>query len=69
MKYTNAVVATWFAANGLIDKLELWDELSLEETRFLAAYQALFAASGNTNSNDDLKFKAIFDRWFMYNMA
>ena len=69
MKYTNVVVEVMFESAKLIDQLELWAELSLEEARFLAAYQAKFVANGNTNSTDDLKFKAIFDRWFIYNMA
>ena len=69
MKYDNAVVAVMFEADKLIDKIELWSEITPQEAVFLAAYQAIFVASGNTNSSDDIKFKSIFDRWFLYNMA
>lgn len=69
MKYDNAVVATWFAANGVIDKLELWAELDGEEAAFLADYQTKLAASTNTNSEEDMRFKMIFDRWYLANMA
>lgn len=68
MTYTNAVVAAMVAANGVIDKLELWAELTPQEAAFLAAYQTTLG-SGNSNSADDMTFKAIFDRWFMYNMG
>lgn len=69
MKYDNAVVATWFGANEMIDKLELWAELDGEEAAFLADYQTKLAASENTNPEEDMRFKMIFDRWYLANMA
>lgn len=68
MLYTDAIVGTFTAANGTIDKLELWSELTAQEAVFLAAYQTKLAAS-NTNSSEDMTFKAILDRWFAANMG
>lgn len=68
MDYTNAIVATFTAADGTIDKLELWSELTAQEAVFLAAYQTKLA-SGNSNASEDMTFKAILDRWFAANMG
>ena len=68
MTSTNAVVTTWTGEDEMIDKLEAWSELTAEEASFLASYQTALSA-GNTNVEQDLKFKVIFDRWFMYNMG
>lgn len=56
------------ATTGVIDKLEAWEELTAEEARFLAAYQTALG-SADTKAGDDLRFKYIFDRWFMQNIG
>jgi len=56
------------ATTGVIDKLETWDELTVDEAAFLAAYQTKLG-SGDTNAQDDLRFKFIFDRWYMRNIG
>jgi hypothetical protein len=69
MVYTGGLaVSLTTATTGVIDKLEAWEELTAEEARFLAAYQTALA-SADTNSQDDLRFKFIFDRWFMRNVG
>lgn len=66
MLYTGGLaVSLTTATTGVIDKLEAWAELTLQEAAFLAAYQTALA-SANTTRSDDLKFKMIFDRWFMW---
>lgn len=69
MLYTGGLaVSLTTATTGVIDKLEAWAELTAQEVAFLAAYQTALAAA-NTGRSDDLKFKMIFDRWFMWCLA
>ena len=69
MVYTGGLaVALKTATTGVIDKLEAWEELTVGEAAFLAAYQTQLG-SGDTNAQDDLRFKFIFDRWFMANLG
>ena len=56
------------ATTGVIDKLEAWEELTPGEAVFLAGYQTKLG-TGDTNAQDDLRFKFIFDRWFMANVG
>jgi len=66
MLYTGGLaVSLETATTGVIDKLEAWAELTPQEAAFLAAYQTTLGSANSTRS-DDLKFKMIFDRWFMW---
>jgi len=70
MVQTNAMAIKATEANGIIDILEAAASgaIGASEKFFLAAYQLRLAA-GRTPQSEDVHFKEIFDRYWLWAMS